>query len=168
MTPGTGRWLAPLGASAAVLAVFVVPGVVAATGTSRAGVGPQQPRPVLTPNDPVTPPLAGPGQAEPRSGPPLVDVVGYRVNGRDLVRLLHGRPELRAARVRSRSRWSRSGAAPSGSCSCGGRSRATDEVCVDRIPTSSVDITLSRPLGGRLLQDAARGGALVPPIASLP
>ena len=43
-----------------------------------------------------------------------------------------------------------------------------DEVCVGRIPTSSVEITLDRPLGGRLLQDGARGGSLVPPMAALP
>ena len=155
-----------MGASAAVLAVFVVPGVVAATGTSRAGVGPQQPRPVLTPNDPVTPPL--PDQArQKRSGPPLVDVVGYRVNGRDLVvfytvdqsagcsgaiekPLVQERGD--SVRILLQRR----------------KIAGTNEVCVNRIPTSSVDITLSRPLGGRLLQDAARDGALVPPIASLP
>ena len=40
--------------------------------------------------------------------------------------------------------------------------------CADRLPTSSVDIRLSRPLGGRLLQDGARGGSLVAPLASQP
>ena len=36
MTPATSRWLAPLGASAAVLAVFVVPGVLASVGGGAA------------------------------------------------------------------------------------------------------------------------------------
>ena len=116
MTPGTGRWLAPLGASAAVLAVFVVPGVVAATGTSRAGVGPQQPEPGLHAVRPGHPaPAAGPEAEQDRSGPPLVDVVGYRVQGRDLRGVLHRRPERRLLGRDREAAWSRSGAAPSGS-----------------------------------------------------
>jgi len=36
------------------------------------------------------------------------------------------------------------------------------EVCADLRLTTSVDITLTRPMGGRVLQDASRGGSLVP------
>src|SRR4029079_12709577 len=42
------------------------------------------------------------------------------------------------------------------------RSRAPDQVCSALLLSSSVEITLSEPMGGRLLQDGSRGGALVP------
>jgi hypothetical protein len=167
MSPGTGRWLAPLGASAAVLALLVVPGVVATTGTSRAGVGPQQPEPQLTPYDPVTPLLPPDGADQERGDPRLVDVIGYRVDGRDLVvfftvdqsagcsgAIQEPQVDERLGAVRvTLQRQKASG---------------SDEVCVNRVPTSSVDITLERPLGGRLVQDGTRGGSLVPPMSSLP
>ena len=167
MNPGTGRWLAPLGASAAVLAVFVVPGVVATTGTSRAGVGPQQPEPQLTPYDPVTPSLPPDGADQDRGGPRQVDLIGYRVDGRDLVvfftvdqtsgcsgAIKEPQVEERLGSVRVTLVRQ--------------RTAGSDEVCVSRVPTSSVDITLERPLAGRLLQDGTRGGSLVPPMSSLP
>ena len=166
MTPGTGRWLAPLGASVAVLAVFVVPGVVASTGTSRAGVGPQPPQPEFTPYDPVTPSLPPDGADQDRGGPRAVDLVGYRVNGRDLVifytvdkfggcsgALEEPVVDERVAAVRVTLRR---------------KTTVATGACTDRIPTTSVEITLERPLSGRLLQDGTRGGSLVPPMASLP
>ncbi|CAN5534368.1 hypothetical protein BH10ACT10_BH10ACT10_23330 [soil metagenome] len=167
MRPGTGRWLAPLGASAAVLAVFVVPGVVTASGTSRAGVGPQQPEPEFTPYDPITPSLPPDGADQDRGGPRQVDVIGYRVNGRDLVVFFT---------VDQRSGCSGAIQAPLVDERVGAvrvtlkrqPPAGSDEACTDRVPTSSVDITLDRPLGGRLLQDGTRGGSLVPPMSSLP
>ena len=167
MNPGTGRWLAPLGASAAVLAVFVVPGVVATSGTSRAGVGPQQPEPGLTPYDPVTPSLPPDGADQDRGGPRQVDLVGYRVQGRRLVVFFTvDQGAGCSGAIRAPEVDERVGAVrvtlvrqkPAGS----------DEACADPVPTSSVDITLERPLAGRLLQDGTRGGSLVPPMSSLP
>lgn len=167
MEPGTGRWLAPLGASAAVLALLVVPGVVATTGSSRAGVGPQQPEPEITPYDPVTPSLPPDGADQNRGGPRPVDVIGYRASGRELVVFFTVDPgsgcsgaikepqvDERVAAVRVTLTRQR----PTGS----------EAACTDQVPTSSVDITLERPLEGRLLQDGTRGGSLVPPMSSLP
>jgi hypothetical protein len=167
MEPGTGRWLAPLGASVAVLAVLVAPGVVAASGTSTTGVGPQRPEPEFTPYDPVTPSLPPDGADQDRGGPRAVDVIGYRTDGRDVVVFYRvdqtagcsgavEEPvvEERVGTVRVTLRREKVSDA--------------DESCAVRIPTSSVVLTLGRPLGGRLLQDGTRGGSLVPPMASLP
>jgi hypothetical protein len=167
MASGTGRWLAPLGASAAVLAVFVVPGMVASSGTSTGGVGPDQPEPVLTPHDPVTPALPPDGAEERSPDPRHVDLIGYRADGRDLLVFYtvdqtagcSGAIEepMVEERVGSVLIWVRRQ-----------RTADSDEVCVNRIPTSSVEVRLNRPLGGRLLQDRSRGGSLVPPLASQP
>jgi hypothetical protein len=155
VTPATSRWLAPLGASAAVLAVVVMPGVLATTGGG--GLAPDQ---VFVPNDPVTPSLPTYGPDTHRSGRG-VEIVGYQAMGRTLHvfytldqtidcsnRIQTPNVEEHASTVVVKlSR--RPSAAP-------------DQVCQPLRLTNSVEIVLSRPMGGRLLQDGARGRALVP------
>jgi len=158
VTPSTSRWLAPISASAAVLAVFVVPGVLASSGGGGGDdLGPDR---MFVPNDPVTrnpPPDAGAR----RRGPRAVEIIGYKAMGRTLEvfytvdqstdcssRIAPPKVEERVASVvveLSRQ-----------------RSRAPDQVCSGLLLSSSVEITLSEPMGGRLLQDGSRGGALVP------
>jgi len=168
MTPRSGRWLAPLGASAAVLAVFVVPGVLASTGPRHAGPGPT-PDEGFSPHEPITPSLPPDGAVEDRSGRREVDLVGYRADGAVLHVFYTADPRrgcsvgidepvvderVGSVRIRLLRSWPGPG--------------SVGAACADRLPTSSVDIRLSRPLGGRLLQDGSHGGSLVPPLASQP
>ncbi len=162
MTPGTGRWLAPLGASAAVLAVFVGPGVVATAGHGAAGPGlDHRPEVVLTPDAPVTPHLPPDNSDVDRSSSRLVDLTGYRAAGRRLriyytvdrttdCSTLIEPPEVRERTDAVVVRLARR------------PSRAPDEACAHLQLTSSVDLLLSRPIGERALLDGTRGGALVP------
>lgn len=156
MTPATSGWLAPLGASAAVLAVLVVPGVLAATG-GGAGPGPER----LFVHDPVTPYLPPGGPVHDRGGPGAVEIVGYKAMGRTLEvfytldRTTDCSSRIKPPKVRERVssvvvELSRQ------------PSRAPDVVCQSLRLTNSVDIVLSRPMGGRLLQDGSRGNSLVP------
>lgn len=156
MTPDTSRWLAPLGAAAAVLAVVVVPGVLNSVGRGPAP-GPGQ----LLVHDPVTPYRPPTGSEQRRRGPRDVEIVGYKAMGSTLQvfytldRSTDCSTRIKPPKVRERVatvvvELSR---APS---------RAPDVVCQDLRLTNSVDIVLSRPMGGRLLQDGSRGGALVP------
>ena len=159
MTPSTSRWLAPIGASAAVLAVFVVPGVLASTGGGGGDdLGPDR---MIVPHDPVTRNPPRDGAEASRRGPRPVEIIGYKAIGRTLEvfytvdqstdcssRIAPPKVEERVASVvveLSRQ-----------------RSRAPDQVCSGLLLSSSVEITLSEPMGGRLLQDGSRGGALVP------
>ena len=159
MTPSTSRWLAPISASAAVLAVFVVPGVLASSGGGGGGdLGPDR---MIVPNDPVTPKLPPGGAGSSRRGTRGVEIIGYKAMGRSLQvfytvdqstdcssRINPPRVEERLSSVvveLSRQ-----------------RSQAPDQVCQHLRLTNSVEITLSEPMGGRLLQDGARRGALVP------
>lgn len=155
MTPG--RWLAPLGASAAVLAVFVVPGLITPRSSSDAGPGPDG---LITPNGPVTPSLP-PNRAEDRRRARAVDVTGYTPSGRTLrvyytvdqsldCSALIDPPQVTERADSVVVRLARR------------VSQAPDEVCASLLLTNSVDITLSRPLGGRTVLDRSRGGALVP------
>ncbi|QWZ06390.1 hypothetical protein KRR39_12305 [Nocardioides panacis] len=168
MTSRPGRWLAPLGASAAVLAVVVAPGVLGSVGPRGAGPGPA-PDADLPPYDAITPSLPPDGAEEDRTGRHQVDLVGYRADGTVLHVFYTVDPrrgcsvgiddpvvQERAGSVRIRlvRSWPGPGSVGAG--------------CADRLPTSSVDVRLSRPLGGRLLQDAAHGDALVAPLASQP
>ena len=156
MTPSTSRWLAPIGASAAVLAVFVVPGVLAGNGRD-AGPGLDQ---VFVPHDPVTPSLPSYGSQRRRDGRG-VEIVGYKAMGRTLQvfytleqttdcsnRIQSPRVEEHASTVVVEL-LRRPSAAP-------------DQVCHRILLTNSVEIVLSRPMGGRLLQDGSRGRSLVP------
>ena len=155
--PRPGRWLAPLGASAAVLAVFVVPGW--SPRRAQRGAAPGRPRTWITPHDPVTPTLPPDGAEEDRSGRREVDLVGYRADGAVLHVFYTVDPRrgcsvgidepvvderVGSVRIRLLRSWPGPG--------------SVGAACADRLPTSSVDIRLSRPLGGRLLQDGARGG----------
>jgi len=156
VTPATSRWLAPLGASAAVLAVFVVPGVLASVG---GGVAPGPDRLVM--HDPVTPYRPPTGAEQRRGGPRDVEIIGYKAMGRTLQvfytldRSTDCSTRIEPPKVRERvaSVVVQLSRAPS---------RAPDVVCQDLRLTNSVDIVLSRPMGGRLLQDGSRGGSLVP------
>jgi hypothetical protein len=159
MTPG--RWLAPIGASAAVLAVFVVPGVIVTAG-SGSGPGPDHPPDgVITPDDPVTPSLLADGVGRDRREVREVDVTGYRGQGRRLLVLYtvdqttdcSSRIEEPEVEERADSVVVRLRRRPS---------QAPDQVCVNLLLTNSVEIGLSRPLGDRVLLDGSRGGALVP------
>lgn len=162
MTPGTGRWLAPIGASAAVLAVFVIPGVVAGVGGTATGPGPDRvPDGVVTPHDPVTPSLPPDGANEEGRRTRKVDVVGYRAEGRTL-RIFYtvGQSTDCPSRIKTPRVQEKAGSVvvrldrrPS---------RAPDEGCAHLLLTDSVDVRLDRPLGDRVVQDASRGGSLVP------
>jgi hypothetical protein len=169
MSPRTGRWLAPLGASSAVLAVLLVPGAVA-VGGGETGVGPQRPDGPLTPHDPVTPvlpPDGSDGVDASRADPRHVDVLAYRSQGRTLH--VYYRVDQHAGCSGAIEEPVVEERASSVQVLIRRRPvRGDDQVCAYRVPTSSVEIRLSRPLGARLLRDASRSGSLVPPVASQP
>ncbi|MFL6134019.1 MAG: hypothetical protein ACJ72A_14535 [Nocardioidaceae bacterium] len=167
MERDVGRWLAPAGASAAVLAVFLVPGLVAATtdgGTGGGGGGTNRDRHiggVTRPQELITPNLpAEPIETEGTSAP-AVEITGYRTHGRTLTLfynvdqstdcssriepplVLEG-PDAVIVFVRRRM------------------SRAPGEVCAHLMLANSVDISLHRPLENRVLQDGGFDEALVP------
>jgi hypothetical protein len=159
VTPSTSRWLAPIGASAAVLAVFVVPGVLASSGGGGGdNLGPDR---MFVPNEPVTPHLPSGGAEANRRGTRDVEIIGYQAMGRTL-RIFYtvdqstdcssriNPPDVEERVSSVVVELSRQ------------RSRAPDQVCQRLRLTNSVEITLSEPMGGRLLQDGSRGGALVP------
>jgi hypothetical protein len=154
MTTDTGRWLAPLGASAAVLAVYLVPGVL----TSRDGSAPA-PDSVVTSGAPAAP-LAD-GTEVSRSRVRAVNVTGYRAKGRTLrVFYTIDRSTDCSLRIATPVVKEKVGAVV---LRLDRRPSLTPgEVCADLRLTTSVDITLTRPMGGRVLQDASRGGSLVP------
>jgi hypothetical protein len=120
---------------------------------------------VVRPGDPVTPTLPPDGAEQSRRGARQVDITGYRVQGR-LLRVFYtvdqtgncstsiSEPEVRETANSVVVRLERRG------------SRAPDEVCTNLMLGNSVDIPLSRPMGGRVLQDGSRGGSLVPPSRS--
>ncbi len=130
-------------------------------GTSDAGPGPNQPDGVVTPQGPVTPTLPPDGAEQERTGPRDVDVVGYRAQGRTL-RIYYRVDQSTdcSAQIEKPVLTERVGAvvvslrrrpAPS-----------PEDVCVNLLLTNSVDLQMSRPLGGRVVQDGSRGGSLVP------
>lgn len=161
MSSGAARWLAPAGAAVAVLVAVLVPGVLGQPGTGGGGPGPDRtPDRLIRPDQPVVPdPL--PGDRRDSGTTRQILVTGYRTAGRDLTVFYR--------------------VAPRSDCSTGlGRPRITEdsdsvavrllravparpgEACDGRQLTSSVVIRLDRPLGRRVVQDAARRGALVP------
>jgi len=156
VTPATSRWLAPLGASAAVLAVVVMPGVLASTGSGSLGPGQE-----YVPNDPVTPSLPTYGPETQRPGHRGVEIVGYQATGRTLQvfysldQTIDCSNRIQPPKVEEHESTvvvelsRRPSAAP-------------DQVCQPLRLTNSVQIVLSRPMGGRLLQDGSRGRSLVP------
>ena len=157
-----GRWLAPVGAAAAVLALFVVPGLVATVGSGDGGPGPDNtPDGVLTPQDPVTPTLPPDDAEKERTGPRDVEVVGYRAQGRTL-RIYYRVDQSTdcSAQIEKPMLTERAGAVV---VSLRRRPAPSPvDVCVNLLLTNSVDLELSRPLGGRVVLDASRGGSLVP------
>ncbi len=148
-----------MGASAAVLAVFVVPGMVM-SAAGGAGPGPGYDPPVITPDPDI--PHRHPNDVDGRR-PDVreVEVVGYQTRGRTL-RLYYtvdqssdcsSRIEPPRLEERADSVVVRLERVPS---------RAPDQVCSHLLLTSSIDVPLAEPLGRRVLQDAGRDGALVP------
>jgi hypothetical protein len=160
MTPEVGRWLGPAGASAAVLAVFVVPGVVA-TGKDGFGPGLDRAPDRVIPTEVVTPPLPPDRADQALEGQPDVDVTGYRAAGRTLSifytvdQSADCSTRIEPPQVVETERMvlvrlvRRS-------------SRAPDAACSEIRLATSVDIPLRAPLSDRLVRDAVRDGALVP------
>ena len=151
MTLGSGQWLAPLGASAAVLAVYVVPGVLTARDTADR---------VVVPSGPVTERTSSHG-AENQVTVRAVDVTGYLAQGRSLrvfytvnrstdCSLRIAKPAVEETADAVVIRLDRK------------PSLAPAEVCPSLLLASSVDISLSRPMAGRVLLDGSRGDSLVP------
>jgi hypothetical protein len=163
MEHGVGRWLAPMGASAAVLGVFVVPGLVAAA-TDRSGPdGGVDTRlsGVVEPHDPITPvlppqPIEQVGRSE-----RAVEVTGYQSAGRTLTLyytvdqstdcsaridppLVRERPTTVIVFVQRQV------------------SRAPNQVCTHLSLANSVTLALHVPLGDRVVQDGGYDGSLVP------
>jgi len=161
MSPEVGRWLAPAGASAAVLAVFVVPGVVATASTDGAGPDRDHAPERVIPDDPVTPPLPPDRADQALEGQPDVDVTGYRASGRTLSifytidQSADCSTRIEPPQAVETSRFvlvrlvRRS-------------SRAPDAACPEIRLATSVDVPLRAPLSDRLVRDATRDGALVP------
>ena len=167
MGPEVGRWLAPAGASAAVLAVFLVPGLVAATtdgGGGGAGGGTNRDRQiggVVRPQDLITPDLPPEPIETEGTSEPAVEITGYRTSGRTLTLyynvdqstdcssriappvVMEG-PDAVIVHLQRRL------------------SRAPGEVCAHLMLANSVDILLQRPLEDRVLQDGGFDEALVP------
>lgn len=165
MERDVSRWLAPAGASAAVLAVFLVPGLVAATtGGGTGGGGTNRDRQiggVIRPQEPITPDLPPEPIETEGTSQPAVEITGYRAQGRALTlfynvdqstdcssrieppTVLEG-PDAVIVFLRRRI------------------SRAPGEVCAHLMLANSVDISLRRPLENRVLQDGSFDEALVP------
>jgi len=159
MSTSTGRWLAPMGASAAVLAVFVVPGMVL-TVAGSGGPDPGHDPPVITPDPDI--PHRHPQEGDrDRADVPEVEVVGYETSGRTL-RLYYTVDQSSDCSSRIEAPRLRETAAAVVVWVDRRRSHAPDQVCSHLQLTSSVDVPLSRPLGRRVLRDAGRGGAPVP------
>ena len=157
MTPSRSRWLAPVGASAAVLAVFVVPGVLAGNGRG-ADPGLDQ---VFVPHDPVTPSLPSYDAQRRRDGHRGVEIVGYKAMGRTL-QVFYAIEQTTDCSNRIQSPRVKEYASTVVVELSRRPSAAPDQVCHRILLTNSVEIELSRPMGGRLLQDGSHGRSLVP------
>jgi len=158
--PALRHWLAPLGASAAVLAVVVAANALA-SGGSGAGPGPDRDALPLPQVERVTPSLPpDPADEGARTGPRQVDLVGYRALGSRLTVFYRVdqrfdcsttvSPPLvreRADAVVVRLRRELSG---------------TKGSCPNFPGTHAVELVLDRPLGRRLLEDGGQRGAVVP------
>ncbi len=156
MSPGRGRWLLPLAASAAVTATLLGPALV----TARADRG----GPV--PPDRTAERLPLPGGGEARDTGPL-RITGYQANGQDVTVFYQVAPRSDCStKIDPPGVRESAGAvavrlvrAPTG---------RPEEICAGQRLSSSVAIRLDRPLGGRLLRDVAQQGALVTPFRAAP
>jgi hypothetical protein len=154
------RWAAPLGASATVLGILLLPGLVAARTASDTGPGPG-------PDQGKQLPLPAPGPDVRRVFPGPLRISGYQAAGRELTLFYQVAPRADCStQVRSR------------------RVRETDGAvavllarpplsrpslrCNVRRQSGSVSIRRSRPLEGRVLVDLAQRGALVTPTNGRP
>ncbi len=154
----TGRWLVPLAASVAVVALVV--GVPRAMAPSDGGGGPDRPDAgIVGPRQLLTP--SGVDAPEPsRTGRGSVRITGYRATGTVLALSYEvdladcggriARPQVEETR-RSVLVTLRRAAAEVRGQDCGE---------VDR--SAVVNVSLSRPLAGRLVRDVRNDGALVP------
>jgi hypothetical protein len=129
------RWLAPAGASVAVLAVFVVPGI--------------------TPDLPAEPIETQGTTAR------AVEITGYRSQGRTLtVFYTVDQSTDCSSRIRPPVTRERSDAVV---VFLERRvSRAPDQVCAHLMLANSVEVPLRSPLADRVVQDGGYDGALVP------
>jgi hypothetical protein len=157
-----GRWLAPMGASAAVLGVFVVPGLVAAaTDGGGDGGGDTRLSGVIEPHDPITPLLPPQPIQQVGRSDRAVEVTGYESAGRTLTLyytvdqstdcsaridtpLVRERPTTVIVFLQRQV------------------SRAPNQVCTHLSLANSVTVPLHIPLGDRVVQDGGYDGGLVP------
>jgi hypothetical protein len=161
MSPPVARWLAPAGAALAVLVAVVVPGVLGQPSSGGAGPRPDpQPDRLVRQVRPVVPDPR-PGDRRDSGSTREILVTGYRSSGRDLTVFYRVAPRsdcstgLRRPRVTETSdsvavRLERAVPARPG------------EACGGRRLRASVRIRLDGPVGERVVQDAARRGALIP------
>ena len=161
MGPGPTRWLAPAGASAAVLVAVVVPAVVARPGPGTGG----GPAPDLTvdrrlPPDRLVLPAPRPGDRRDSRIPSGVVITGYQADGRLLTVFYRVGPrsdcssDLRRPRVIEMP----TSVAVRLQRTATGR---PEELCAEDW-TGSVDLRLHDPVAGKVVQDMARRGGLVP------
>ncbi len=159
MSPGSARWLLPLGAATSVLATILLAEVAVGHGGQRTGVvGPDQAS--------LRVPMPAPERVDSvPDGPPRI--TGYQTAGRALTVYYRLSPrsdcsrEVRPPSVRQDAdavavRLLRT---PTG---------RPDERCADQRLNGSVTIRLQRPLAGRMLQDASYRDVLVTPYHAAP
>lgn len=159
MSTRRGRWTAPIGASATVLAILLLPPLVAQAG-SDAGPGPGPDR-----IEPL--PLPSPVPDVRRAFRGQLRISGYQAAGRDLTLFYQVAPRadcstlVRSPKIReSTGRVAVLLVRPP-------LSRPALR-CNNRRQSSSVSVRLSRPLEGRVLVDLAQRGALVTPQYAAP
>jgi hypothetical protein len=166
MERDVSRWLAPAGASAAVLAVFLVPGLVTvSTGGGGGGGGgtnrDHQIGGVLRPRELITPDLPPEPIETEGTREPGVEITGYRARGR-IVTLYYNVDQSTDCSSRIEPPVVLEGSDAVIVYLRRRVSRAPGEVCAHLMLANSVDIALRRPLENRVLQDGAFDEALVP------
>lgn len=161
MGPVATRWLAPVGASAAVLVALVVPAVVTQPGPRAGGPSPDRTVDRQLPPDRLVLPAPRPGDRRDSRIPRGVVITGYQGTGRVLTVFYRVGPrsdcstEVRRPRVIEMPdsvsvRLERAA------------TRRPEELCADQRLAGSVDIRLTDPVAGKVVQDMARRGGLVP------
>ena len=163
------RWLVPLAAALAVLAVVAV--LWSSGTTDRAGAtGPGAAAPPTAGTEPGSPGSTRPSPAEavpvsPMPGgddldPLRVVISGYTAHGRTLtLSFATGLPECYGRVGTPRVQETARDVTVTLRLTPPGR---TAQVCADLALLDTVDVTLAGPLGHRLVRDGGRGGAVVP------
>jgi len=156
------RWLVPVAASVGVAALFV--GLAVLVHPSSAGPGPDRAL-RLGRDSPVAPKLPpAPTDEGRRNGG--IEITGYQSSGRTLslfydVKVRGCAGQIDPPRVHESAR----------AVVVEIRRRQTDssqQACGNLLLQDAVEVRLERPLAGRLVRDAGRRMALVPPKASIP